>query len=76
MTIFKECWSTFEISLLKELSNEISDSEVAAVVMEEGVAHICYIKNSMTLLRLKIEKNISKKSSGAEIHQKSLAKFF
>lgn len=44
--------------------------------MEEGVAHICYIKNSMTLLKNKIEKNISKKTSGEEIHKKSLVKFF
>ena len=64
VTIFKECWSTFEISLLRELSDETNDSEVAAIVMEEGVAHICYIKNSMTLLKLKVEKNISKKSAG------------
>jgi stalled ribosome rescue protein Dom34 len=44
--------------------------------MEEGVAHLCYIKQSITLLKKKIEKNISKKSSGEEIYKKSLNRFF
>lgn len=46
------------------------------MVMEEGVAHLCYVKQSITLLKQKIEKNVSKKSSGEEIHRKSLGKFF
>jgi len=46
------------------------------MVMEEGVAHLCYIKQSITLLKKKIEKNISKKSSGDEVYKKSLGKFF
>ena len=45
------------------------------MVMEEGVAHLCYVKQSITLLKKKIEKNISKKSSGEEIYRKSLGKF-
>ena len=46
------------------------------MVMEEGVAHLCYVKPSITLLVQKIEKNVSKKASGQEIYQKSLGKFF
>lgn len=45
------------------------------MVMEEGVAHLCYVKQSITLLKKKIEKTISKKSSGEEIYRKSLARF-
>ena len=44
--------------------------------MEEGVAHLCYVKPSITLLVQKVEKNVSKKSSGQEIYNKSLGKFF
>lgn len=44
--------------------------------MEQGVAHLCYVKQSITLLKKKIERNISKKSSGDEIYKKSLNKFF
>lgn len=46
------------------------------MVMEEGVAHLCYVKQSITLLKKKIERNISKKNAGDEIYRKSLNKFF
>jgi protein pelota len=46
------------------------------MVMDEGIAHLCYIKQSITLLKKKIEKNVSKKGSGDEIYKKSLNKFF
>jgi protein pelota len=76
ITIIKECWTGYDIGLLRELSQESSGCEVAAIVMDEGIANICYVKNSMTLRKLKIEKNVSKKSSGEEVHNKSLARFF
>lgn len=43
---------------IKELQNPIHDAQVAAMVMEEGVAHLCYIKTSMTLIKEKITKSI------------------
>jgi protein pelota len=46
------------------------------MVMEEGVAHLCYVKPSITLLVQKVDKNVSKKTSGQEIYNKSLNKFF
>lgn len=52
------------MNLLKELSEITNDVENAAIIMEEGVAHLCFIKPSITLLRHKVEKNVSKKSSG------------
>lgn len=76
MTIIKECWSGYEIGLLKELGSEVTDCEVAAIVMDEGIANICYVKNSMTLRKMKIDKNISRKAAGEEKYQKTLAKFF
>lgn len=75
ITIFKDEWPPYEINLVKELGKEEHGLEIAAMVMEEGVAHLCYVKQSITLLKKKIEKNISKKSSGEEIYRKSLARF-
>lgn len=43
--------------------------------MEEGVAHLCYVKQSITLLKKKIEKNVTKKSAGEENYRKSLTRF-
>ena len=64
ITIYKDSWSPFEISLLKELSEITHDVENAAIIMDEGVAHLCYIKPSVTLLRHKVDKTVAKKSSG------------
>lgn len=46
------------------------------MVMDEGIAHLCYVKPSITLLKQKVEKNVSKKSSGQQIYKKSIGKFF
>ena len=46
------------------------------MVMDEGIAHLCYVKPSITLLKQKIDKNVSKKSSGDEVYKKSIGKFF
>lgn len=73
--IIKESWSPFEINLLKELSEITHDVENAAIIMDEGVAHLCFIKPSVTLLRHKVEKNVAKKSCGEEIYRKSLNRF-
>lgn len=64
LTIYKEQWSQFEINLIYEISKVSFGVEIAAMVMDEGIAHLCYVKPSITLLKQKIEKNISKKSSG------------
>lgn len=50
--------------------------EIAALVMDEGIAHLCYVKPSITLLKQKIDKNIAKKASGEEVYKKSIGKFF
>lgn len=64
LTIMKEEWALYEINLLKQISQDDDGVEIAAMVMEEGVAHLCYVKPSITLLKKKVERNISKKSSG------------
>jgi len=38
--------------------------------MDEGIAHLCNIKNNMTILKHKVDKNIPKKKSGSEFHEK------
>ncbi len=76
LTIYKEMWMPYEMSLIKDLSHPKFGTEIGAMVMEEGVAHICYVKPEITLLKQKIQKNVSKKGAGDDIYQKSLGKFF
>jgi len=39
-------------------------ADLAAIVMQEGLAHLCLITANMTLLRAKIETNIPRKRKG------------
>ena len=38
--------------------------------MDEGISHLCLIKNNRTILKHKVDKNIPKKKSGNELHDK------
>ncbi len=39
-------------------------ADLAAIVMQEGLAHICLVTASMTLVRAKIDTNIPRKRKG------------
>ena len=39
-------------------------ADLAAVIMQEGLAHVCLITNSMTLVRAKIDLSIPRKRKG------------
>lgn len=76
ITIFKENWDEFHLRTINDISKSSDSSDVGALVMEEGVAHLCYITNSTTLLKQKIEKNVTKKKSGQDLRAKSMGDFF
>jgi protein pelota len=49
----------------------LQHADVAAVVMQEGLAHICLITASMTLVRAKIDQCIPRKRKGnVQQHEK------
>jgi protein pelota len=74
-TIEKECWDSLYLQQLEEACDPSTRAELAAVVMQEGLAHVCLITNSMTLTRARIEKNISKKKQGADLDKAKLQFF-
>ena len=52
-----------------ELACDVTQhADVAAVVMQEGLAHICLVTPSMTLVRSKIETTIPRKRKGLCSH--------
>lgn len=57
--------SPLNFHLSQEVLNDARDptkkAEIAAVVMQEGLANICLIKSSLTKICAKIERNIPKK---------------
>ena len=51
--------------VLSELACDVTQhADVAAVVMQEGLAHVCLVTPSMTLVRSKIETTIPRKRKG------------
>ena len=40
-------------------------ADVAAVIMHEGLAHICLLTPSMTVVRMRVEMNIPRKRKGS-----------
>jgi protein pelota len=39
-------------------------ADLGAIIMQEGLAHVCLVTTSMTLVRAKIENNIPRKRKG------------
>lgn len=52
-------------------------ADIAAVVLQEGLANICLVTENMTIVRQRIDVNIPRKRRGRDSgHEKSLQKFY
>ena len=49
---------------LKEITNQSQSSELYAVVLQDGLANVCVIRNSMCIVKSKVEKMIPGKGRG------------
>lgn len=75
-TVRKQCWDTIFLERLDLACNPARQATVAAVVMQQGLAHVCLISGSMTLVRAKVEKSIPKKRAGGKSHEEGQQRFF
>jgi protein pelota len=72
-------WDSVAREQLEEATNPQRKAEIVAVVMEEGLANICFVTQYQTILRQKIAMKIDRKGGGSKRstkHDKSLEKFF
>lgn len=72
----KACWDQIYLDLIDEACHPERQSEVAAVVMQVGLAHLCLIAGSLTITKARIDVNIPKKRTGSSQHAKSVQKFY
>ena len=72
----KTCWDQIYLDLIEEACHPERQSEVAAVVMQTGLAHVCLIAGSLTVTKARIEMNIPKKRTGSSQHSKAIQKFY
>lgn len=76
-TIHKDQWDSVDLEVVKNACDPTQQAEVAAVVMDEGMAHICLITGAMTILVGRIDCTIPRKRPGsAARHEKALDKFY
>ena len=76
-TISKEEWDIVALERIDEACDVSKRADLAAVVLEEGLANICLVTQSMTIVKSKIQSSIPKKRRGTSTdHDKGLKKFY
>jgi len=77
LSIFKDEWDTIHFDVLNTASDVSAKADVAAVLLDEGVANICLVTGHMTVVRQNITQSIPKKRRGSTAqHDKGVARFF
>ncbi|KAL4873309.1 hypothetical protein BDV12DRAFT_100266 [Aspergillus spectabilis] len=71
-------WDSVAVEALKDAVDEGGDrrAEAVAVVMQEGIAHICFLGQFRTILKQKIEMSVPRKRVGGSDHDKTMTKFY
>lgn len=76
-TLAKQEWDSVALERIELACDVTQHADVAAVVMQEGLAHVCLVTPSMTLVRSKIETSIPRKRKGlCSQHDKGLTRFY
>lgn len=76
-TLKKSEWDSVSIERIDLACDPTQSADVAAVIMQEGLAHVCLITASMTLIRAKIDVAIPRKRKGfVQQHEKGLNKYY
>jgi len=69
--LFKSEWDSVSLGRIDQACDPTQNADLAAVIMQEGLAHICLITASMTIVRAKIEQVIPRKRKGnVQQHEK------
>jgi protein pelota len=78
-TLTKSEWTSVDLDRIELATDPAKSADVAAVIMHEGLAHICLLTASMTVVRAKIDVTVPRKRKGGgptSQHEKALNKFY
>ncbi|RUS80038.1 hypothetical protein EGW08_012208 [Elysia chlorotica] len=76
-TLNKQEWDSITLERIDQACDPAQHADLVAIVMQEGIAHLCLITPSMTLVRAKIETSIPRKRKGlCDQHTKGLHRFY
>ena len=74
-----EGWDSVARAQLEEACDQTRGTEAVAIVLQEGIANICFITQYQTVLRQRVEMTVPRKGADArrtQGHDKGLQKFF
>ncbi|CAL4104889.1 unnamed protein product [Meganyctiphanes norvegica] len=69
-TLYKEHWDSVFLDRVETACDPAKHADLAAVVMQEGLAFVCLITSAMTIDRAKIDINIPKKGKADDTQRK------
>ncbi|CAI2171875.1 16083_t:CDS:10 [Funneliformis geosporum] len=76
-TLLKPEWDIIALERVNEACDVTKQADVAAVVLQEGLANVCLVTQNMTIVRQRIEQPIPRKRKGSVTnYEKGLQKFF
>ena len=76
-TLKKREWDIISLNRIDEACDIATKADIAAVVLQEGLANICLMTQSMTVVRARIETPIPRKRKGSVTnYEKGLTKFY
>jgi protein pelota len=75
-SIEKQCWDQIYLDRLEEAIHPERQAEIAAIVMQTGLAHVCLVTGALTITKAKIDMNIPKKRPGSSQHSKAITRFY
>lgn len=76
LTVYKSEWDSHSFDIINKACSVEERAEVGAVVLEEGIAHICLITEYSTIIKTRVSIPIPKKQRGdTSRHDRSYARF-
>jgi len=74
--LHKLCWDAIFLERLDIATDPAKTADMAAVVCQAGLAHVCLVTSHLTLVRSRIEMSIPRKRAGNDQHGKALQRFY
>lgn len=75
-TVNKERWDVIDLQRLADAADVEGKADLAAVVMQEGLCHVCVVTSAMTVNKARIERRMPKKKQGNDVLAKATEHFF
>ncbi|KAG2487184.1 hypothetical protein HYH03_014162 [Edaphochlamys debaryana] len=75
-SLWKAAWDALDIERVRQATDVSLSADLAAVLITEGLAHVCLVGGATTLIRARIEANLPRKRGAAALgYDKAWSKF-